>query len=116
MKDHLIRLHKQTSINSPIFVYFILLIIFPMCKTNLIVILPTPGAKSSQPLNNNIIDRPIKYSCNQEQLINVSNLKYCKKLPDLHAGTSKTIMDLRLNRRKIRNKICEKKQHKNKPT
>ena len=43
------------QVSTPIFAYFILLIIFIMCKPNLIVILPTPGAKRSQSLNNNII-------------------------------------------------------------
>ena len=78
-----------------------------MCKTNLILILPNKGSKRSQPFNNNIIDRPIKYSYNYEQLINMSNSKYCKNLLDLPAGTIKTIRDLRPNRRKIRTKIHE---------
>ena len=80
-----------------------------MCKPNLIVILPTPGAKRSQPLNN----KNIMYSYNHEQLIDMSNLKYHKNLLDLPDGTIKTIRDLRLPRRKIGTKICEKKkQHK----
>ena len=108
MNHHFTRLHKQTSIKSPNFAYFMLSIIFAMCKPNLIVISPTPGAKRSQPLSNNIIDRPIKYSYNHEQLINMSYLKYCKNLLNLSAGTIKTIRDLWLNRWKIRTKICEK--------
>ena len=54
----------------------------------------------------------MKYSYNQDQLINMSNWKYCKNLLDLPAGTIKTIRDIRLNRRKIRTKICEKKEQK----
>ena len=42
----------------------------------------------------------------------MSKLKYCKNLLDLPAGTIKTIWDLRLNRRKIRTKICERKAQK----
>ena len=59
-KDHFTRLHKWTSINSPIFAYFILLIIFTMCKPNLIVISPTPGAKRSLTLKQH--NRQTQYS------------------------------------------------------
>ena len=41
MKDHFTRQHTWTSINSPIFAYFILLVILTMYKLNLIGILPT---------------------------------------------------------------------------
>ena len=49
IKGHFIRLHKWTSINSSIFAYFILLIIFTMFKANLIVISPTQVQKSLNP-------------------------------------------------------------------
>ena len=81
-----------------------------MCKPNLIVCSPNSGAYRSQLLNNNIIDRPIRYSYNHEQLINMSNSKYCKNLRNLPAKTIKSTRDLRLNRRKIRTKIYEKKK------